>query len=69
VLQHKLEEGIKQGDLVWFHPAGEKRITPTLGVFVGLKTFDEKYTCAMVFLKEQGKVRPIQPNLLSKVKK
>jgi len=66
VLQHKLEEGIKRGDLVWFQPA-HRACKKRLGVFLGLKTFDEKYICAMVFLKGQERVRPIQCNLLTKV--
>ena len=68
MLRHELEDGIKQGDLVWFHPAGDKLIPPALSVFVGMKTFDKKYTCAMVFRKDKGKVVPVQANLLSKVK-
>ena len=60
---HELEEGIKSGDLVWFN--GGPR--PELGVFLKLKTFDEKYTCAMVYLHGIKKIRPIQSNLLTKV--
>lgn len=67
------------GDLVWVHkpkpPSGwtvpESEREPELAIYLGEKTFDEKYTCSMVhFLVYKGDLsqpRPVQTNLLEVV--
>ena len=70
---------MKVGDLVWVHkptpPHGqaipELDTKPQLAVYLGEKTFDEKYTCSLVhFLVWESPLpqpRPIQTNLLEAV--
>ena len=69
------------GDLVWVHkptpphghvvPDLDTYYKPQLAVYVGERTFDEKYTCSLVhFLVWESPLpqpRPIQTNLLEVV--
>ena len=70
----------KKGDLVRFTPPKPPKgynpkkgqLEPHLGIYLGEKTFDEKYTCSLVhFLDGYGAelspIRPIQTNLLTLV--
>ena len=54
MLQHKLEEGIKPGDLVWYFFGGLGG-GKTLGVFLKLKTSEKKNILPLVLLQTTRK--------------
>lgn len=74
-----MNDVLKVGDLVWVHkptpPKGqavpEITLEPELAVYLGKRTFDEKYTCSMVhFINWDNPLpqpRPVQSSLVEKV--